>query len=127
MFVNIYLFTFFRSSSQKDISRNLVDVGIFFSYRIQVSLLFCVNFAVIIIWLIDLFGFHVILIRYDVPVFTCLDPFVTAFTHIILQETTFCVVRATWQMCFACKQHENAVHRMKTVQVVESKHNLVVF
>jgi hypothetical protein len=48
-------------------------------------------------WLIYLFGFHVILIGFDVPVFTCLDPFLTALTYISLQETTFYVVRATWQ------------------------------
>lgn len=73
----------------------------FFSYRIRVSLLFCVNIAVIIIWLFYLFGFRAILIRFDV--FTCLDPFLTSFTYIILQETTFCVMLATWQIVF-CMQ-----------------------
>jgi hypothetical protein len=63
-----------------------------------VSLAFPVNIAVIIIRLIYLFAFRVIVIRFDVPVLNCLDPFLTAFTFTTLQETTFYMVRATWQI-----------------------------
>jgi len=49
-------------------------------------------------WLVYLFGFRVICITFDIFVYTCLEPFLAAFTYTTLQETTFYVARTTWQI-----------------------------